>query len=89
MLRAKMAVKHRDYNKALDYFKEVYEKFDKDVLADDAIFKTAELYEHYLKQPEKAKAFYEKLIFDFPGSTYVQTARVKLSGMENSTPTLP
>ncbi|HRO41299.1 MAG TPA: tetratricopeptide repeat protein [Flavipsychrobacter sp.] len=89
MLRAKMAVKHRDYNKALDYLREVYEKFEKDVLADDAIFQTAEVYDHYLKQPDKAKEFYEKLILDFPGSTYVQTARAKLSELQNSTSPLP
>jgi tetratricopeptide (TPR) repeat protein len=85
MLRAQMAQKHRDYNKALDYLKQVYERYGDDVLADDALFKTAELYETYLKQPEKAKQFYEKLIVDFPGSTYVQMARSKLSLLTQGT----
>jgi len=85
MLRSRIAVKHRDYVKALGYLREVYEKYDKDVLADDAIFQTAELYDVYLKQPEKARAFYEKLILEFPGSTYVQTARQKLSGIQPGT----
>jgi tetratricopeptide (TPR) repeat protein len=86
MLRAQMAQKHHDYVKALDYLKQVYERYGDDVLADDALFKTAQLYEKYLKQPEKAREFYEKLIVDFPGSTYVQMARSKLSTVtENST----
>jgi predicted Zn-dependent protease len=89
MLRAKMAVKHRDYTGALAHLKVVYEKFGEDVLADDAIFRTAELYDQYLKQPEQAKSFYEKLILDFPGSTYVQTARARLSGLQTTPNTLP
>lgn len=88
MLRAKLAVKHREYDKALAYLKEVYEAFGQDVLADDAVFRTAEIYDRYLKQPEQAKVFYEKLILDFPGSTYVQTARDRIA--TQSTPaTLP
>jgi len=89
LLRARMAVKHKEFPKALNYLKEIFEKYDKDVLADDAIFKTAEVYEVYLKQPEQAKLFYEKLIIDFPGSTYVQTARQKLAALQNTTPVLP
>lgn len=78
MLRSEIAVKHRDYTAALAYLKEVYEKYDKDVLADDAIFKTATLYDDYLKKPDEAAKFYERLIIDYPGSTYVQTARQRL-----------
>lgn len=75
MLRSEIALKHRDYTTALAYLKEVYEKYDKDVLADDALFKTAVIYEDYLKKPAEALKFFEQLIIDYPGSTYVQTAR--------------
>ncbi|MBS1643635.1 MAG: hypothetical protein JST36_01225 [Bacteroidetes bacterium] len=78
MLRAKLAVKARDYEKALGYWQKVYQQYGKDVLADDAVFKTAELYEHILKQTDKAQKFYEQLILDYPGSTYVQLARARL-----------
>ena len=78
MLRSDIAVKHRDYTKALDYLKEIVDKYGKDVLADDAVFKTAEIYEQYLKKPEEAKKYYEQLIIDYPGSTFVQTARQRL-----------
>src|SRR5690606_21283346 len=37
MLHSQIAVKHKDYPKALNYLKEVFEKYDKDVLADDAL----------------------------------------------------
>lgn len=83
MLRAKIAEKHRDYDKALAYLKTVYEQYGKDVLGDDAVFKTAEIYEKYLHKNELAKQFYEKLIIDYPGSTYVQTARQRVHDMSN------
>jgi TolA-binding protein len=57
----------------------VYETFGQDVLGDDAIFKTAEVYDKYLKQPDQAKKFYEELILKYPGSTYVQIARMKIT----------
>lgn len=87
MLDAKLAQKHGEYDKALSYLKTIYEKYGKDVLGDDAVFKTAELYETFLKQPANARKFYEQLIVDYPGSTYVQTARQRLSQLSQSTDT--
>lgn len=78
MQRAKLAQKHGDYKGALAYLEEVYKKHGDDVLGDDAVFKTAELYQEHLKQPDKAKEFYEKLIIDYPGSTYALSARAQL-----------
>jgi tetratricopeptide (TPR) repeat protein len=89
MQKAKIAQKHREYNKALDYLKDIYVKFGKDVLGDDAVFKTAEIYEKNLHDNEKAKHFYEQLIIDYPGSTYIQTARNRLSALQSGTSALP
>ncbi len=79
MLRAKIAERGGDYTTALGHLKTVYEQHGKDVLADDAVFKTAELYERILKNTTEARRFYEQLILDYPGSTYVQIARNRLS----------
>ncbi|XZF13540.1 tetratricopeptide repeat protein [Chitinophagaceae bacterium MMS25-I14] len=81
MLHAKIAEKHGDYTKALDYLKDVYVKYGQDVLGDDAVFNTAEIYAKKLHQPALAKTFYEKLIIDYPGSTFVQSARRELQAM--------
>lgn len=81
MLRARLAIKHRDYKKALAYFEIVFEQYGKDVLADDAIFKTAEVYELYLQQPTQAEKYYEQLILAYPGSSLVQTARQKIMNL--------
>ncbi len=83
MKHAEIAMKHLDYTKALGYLKTIYEKYGKDVLGDDAVFKTAEIYYNNLHQKDEAKKFYEQLIIDYPGSTYVQEARRKLSEINN------
>ena len=85
MLREEIAMKHRDYDKALAYLKIIYEQYGKDVLGDDAVFKMAEIYQNNLHQNDQAKHFYEQLIIDYPGSTYVQTARRKLAELNNGT----
>ncbi|MEM7187021.1 MAG: tetratricopeptide repeat protein [Bacteroidota bacterium] len=57
-----------NYLKLIEFYKE-------DILADDAHFKLAQLYEGPLAQPEKAKTYYEQIIFDFADSIYFVEAR--------------
>ncbi len=83
LLRANIALKHRDYDKALGYLKAIYEQYKEDVLGDDAVYKMAEIYQNDLHQPEQARHFYEQLIIDYPGSTYVMAARKKLYELNN------
>lgn len=90
MLRAKIAGKHHDYTKELAWLKQIYEQYGKDVLGDDAVFKMAEVYEKYLHQNDQAKHYYEQLIIDYPGSTFVQTARKRLKALnEGTAPIVP
>ena len=75
MLRAQMALKKRDYTGAFEFYEKVYTKYADDVLADDALFKAAQLEEKFLNNPAKAKELYEKLITDYKGSVYGVEAR--------------
>ena len=59
-----------NYLKLIDFYKE-------DILADDAYYHIAKLYEDKLQQPEKAKEFYEQIIFNFADSIYFIEARKK------------
>lgn len=79
MLHAKIAEKHRDYAAAITYYDKVANKYGDDVLGDDAIFKSAQIYDNKLHKTEEAKREYENLIIKYPGSTYVQTARKRLA----------
>jgi len=53
----------------------VLEKYNQDILADDATFLAGKIYEEELKNKEKAKEFYLKILKDYPGSIYVAEAR--------------
>lgn len=79
MLHAKIAEKHRNYPDALTYYEKVVNKYGNDVLGDDAIFKSAQIYETRMNKPDDAKRLYEELIVKYPGSTYIQTARKRLA----------
>jgi tetratricopeptide (TPR) repeat protein len=79
LLHARISEKRGHYNKALAYLEQIYTHYGDDVLADDAVFKTALIFEKYLKEKERAISFYENLILNYPGSTYVQSARQKLA----------
>jgi predicted Zn-dependent protease len=84
MARADLSIKHRNYTKALDYLKTIYEKYGKDVLGDDAVYKMATIYQEDLHDNDNAKHYYEQLIIDYPGSTYAPTARQKLNDLKNA-----
>lgn len=82
LLRARIAQKHKDFPQALTYLQKIHKDYGEDVLADDALFQMAGIYENDLKQPARAVALYEQLIMEYPGSTFVQAARKKLSAMK-------
>ncbi|MDI9318907.1 MAG: tetratricopeptide repeat protein [Phycisphaerales bacterium] len=78
LLRSKIALKHKNYPKAIDYLKQVIEQHGKDVLADDALMQLAAIQQGFLKQKEEAQKYYEQLILDYPGSSFIRQAREQL-----------
>lgn len=73
--KARIYRKKKEYSKAAEYYDKVYTGYQYDILADNALFEAAELYERKLNDTEKAKALYEKIITDYPGSLYTVEAR--------------
>ena len=69
--------KIKAFTKAEANYLAVIENYREDILADDAYYRLAELYSNELMQPEKAKEFYEKIIFDYADSIYFVEARKK------------
>lgn len=75
--QAELLEKKKKYDEArLNYIK-IIEFFGTGILADDAIFNLAELYNDILNDPDKAKELYEKIIFNHPDSIYFVEARKK------------
>ncbi|MEZ4970833.1 MAG: hypothetical protein R2814_14475 [Flavobacteriaceae bacterium] len=64
-----------DYEKAEFNYLKIVEFYANDILADDANFALAELYRNILDQPEKAKAYYEKIIYNHQDSYFFPLAR--------------
>ena len=66
-----------EYRKAETNYLKLIEHYKDDILADDAYYRLAKIYENKLDDPGKAKEFYEQIIFDFADSIYFVEARKK------------
>ncbi|MGV3598077.1 MAG: tetratricopeptide repeat protein [Bacteroidota bacterium] len=73
--KARVYAKKKMFKEAVEYYTDVYTNFSYDILADNALFEAAELYERQLGDKEKAKELYEKLVIDYPGSLHTVEAR--------------
>ena len=73
--KALIYIKQKNYFEAEKLLKRVVEDFGDQLLADDAVFQLAELYEYYLKDIPKAMEYYQKILKDYSDSLYVVQAR--------------
>lgn len=60
---------------ALQQLQKINLSYSQDLWGDDAMFYSGELYEKELKDPAKAMESYEKVLLNFPGSTFSVEAR--------------
>ena len=74
-LKYKIEKDKQHYEKAAAYLEEIVAQHSDDLLADNALFYLGDLYQKYLKDEEKAKTYYEKIILDFKDSTFTIEAR--------------
>ena len=83
--KAEIELKHANYIQAADYYDSIVTTYGEDILGDDALFKLAELNEVQLKNPDKAKGFYQQLLIKYPGSLYVVEARKRFRKLRGDT----
>lgn len=74
-LKYKIEKERQHYDKAVSYLQQIIDNYKEDILADNALFYAGELYQNYLKDDEKAKALYEKIIIEYKDSTFAIEAR--------------
>jgi len=89
--KAQVMEARKDYKKAETFYLSVIDLFPTDILADNAIYDLAQMYEFKSMEPAKAKAMYEKLIFEYTGSLFVVEARKRqklldAETLENASP---
>jgi TolA-binding protein len=77
MLKAEAKEQQHQWEGAIKYYLDIYNSHGSDILADDALFRTAEIYYTILNDKEKASEYYKKLLFEYSGSLYVVEARKK------------
>jgi len=63
------------YDLALQNYQQIIDKYKEGIYVDEALFFSAEIYNEKLNDPEKAKALYEKVIFEHQDSIYFVEAR--------------
>ncbi|MFT7590098.1 MAG: tetratricopeptide (TPR) repeat protein [bacterium] len=73
--KAQIFKKQRNFDKAEEYYNTVITFFGDDILADNALYALAQLYEYRLNRPADALKMYERLIFDYNSSLFVVDAR--------------
>jgi len=86
MLKGRMAESRYDYETAITFYEQVLADHYFDISADNALYRTAELYEDKLDQPSKAADLYKQLMVDFPGSLFVVEARKRFRDIRGDVP---
>jgi tetratricopeptide (TPR) repeat protein len=81
--KAEINAKNGKFEDAAKYYTEIIEQYPNDLLADDATYNLAGLYENQLNDKSKAKQLYEDILTKFPGSLYVVDARKHFRALRN------
>ena len=73
--KAEIYIRKKDYVTADSLLAELVKDYGTDILADNALFRRAELQEEAFKNKDKAMELYQQLLLDYPGSLFATEAR--------------
>ena len=73
--KAEILIKSKEYQKAAQLYEIIISDFSYDILADNAMYALAKLHETRLSNTAKAMELYQKLLTNYPGSTFSVYAR--------------
>lgn len=74
-MKAKIHTKNKNWEEAIELYQKAVDY--EDLLKDDALFEMGLIYQNILKQPEKAKACFERIVLEHQDSFYTFEARKK------------
>nr|WP_294939524.1 tetratricopeptide repeat protein [uncultured Flavobacterium sp.] len=77
--------KQNDFAQALNYFRQILDNHKESIYTDEALFYSAEIYRKQLADNEKAKALYEKVIFNHQDSIHFVDARMNYRKLRGDT----
>ena len=81
LVKAKAMQQQGKWEDAIRFLEELLKYYKEDILADDAIFQLAEIYENQMNNKEKASEFYKIILFDYKGSLYSEEARKRFRSL--------
>jgi tetratricopeptide (TPR) repeat protein len=82
--KARIMEKKRDLPQAIKFYEAVVTLHGDDILADNALYNLARIYDYRLKDKVKAKETYEKLIFDYNSSLFSVEARKRQKALKEA-----
>ena len=80
-LRYEVFLKKQDFQSAASSLEIIVSDYSSDILADEALYRLALLYESYLEQPDKAMECYKRIFTNYPASIYVVDSRYRFRKM--------
>ncbi len=80
-LEANLLMKRGKFNEAIAKLQKILDDFGADILADDAYFLQGDIYEHQIKNKDKAMEIYRDFLDKFPGSVYAAEARKRFRAL--------
>ncbi|GCD78196.1 hypothetical protein JCM31826_16780 [Thermaurantimonas aggregans] len=83
LLKAKTFEAQGLFQQAVQWYEKVYTVFGYELLADQAIYQAAVLFEEKLNEPSKAKDLYELIVMQFTDSYLHNQARLRLRALLN------
>jgi len=84
--KAEVMMQTARYSEADSLYQVIIDFYSEDILADNALFKRAELYHYHYADKDKAMELYQKLLLDFPGSVFTVEARKRYRGLRGDLP---
>ncbi|MDO5759988.1 MAG: tetratricopeptide repeat protein [Bacteroidota bacterium] len=75
--KGQIAYEQKNYNQADSLWQTLLMKYPYDIMADDALWSLAQMYENIFRDKTKALEFYQRIIIDYPSSLYVAQSRKK------------
>jgi hypothetical protein len=81
-LKARVQEKQGNYAEANTLYTTIYEKYGEDILADNALYRSAHITLQVLNDAAKAQALFEKLLLNYNSSLFVVDARKMYFGLK-------
>jgi tetratricopeptide (TPR) repeat protein len=75
MAKSRILIQQKNYADAVPLLKKIFADHPTELWADDAVFMLGDIYENHLDDKNNAKAWYQKIITDYPGSLWINEAR--------------